>query len=218
MDPDQGLVKRCQNPDSDEFEAAFEALYHRYRDRVYSMGYRITGTSADAMDVVQETFSLLFRKIVEFRAESLFSTWLFRIVVNCAIDSRRQSRSGLRRRTASLSQLTGAEQPTDEVTTRPEDAAEIGELGDHVHDSIQKLSPKLRAVLVLRYLEHQNYDQLCATLGLSMGTVKSRMARAHVALQRELAGTLEPFGYQADTDGNYSSGSDHGQEGQEGVA
>jgi RNA polymerase sigma-70 factor (ECF subfamily) len=99
------------------------------------------------------------------------------------------------------------------VTTRPEDAAELGELGDHVHGSIQKLSPKLRAVLVLRHLEHQNYDELCATLGLSMGTVKSRMARAHVALQRELAGTLEPFGYQADTDGNYSSGSDHGQEG-----
>lgn len=224
MDPDRGLVTRCQNPDSDEFEAAFEALYHRYRDRVYSIAYRIAGTSADAMDVVQETFSLLFRKIPDFRGESLFSTWLFRIVVNCAIDTKRQAGSSLRRRTASLSQLPCSEQPADEITTRPADAAEIGELGDHVHETIQKISPKLRAILVLRYLEHLNYDQLCETLGLSMGTVKSRMARAHGALQRELAGTLEPFGYQADSDGNYATGHDSvraridGNLGQEGVA
>jgi RNA polymerase sigma-70 factor, ECF subfamily len=224
MDPDRGLVARCQNPDSDEFEAAFEALYHRYRDRVYSIAYRITGTAADAMDVVQETFSLVFRKIAGFRGESLFGTWLFRIVVNCAIDSNRQSHTGLQRRTSSLSSLPGVEQSTDETTSGPANAAEVGELGDHVHQTIQRLSPKLRAVLVLRYLEHMNYDEVCATLGLSMGTVKSRTARAHVALQKELAGTLEPFGYRADTAGNYSTkvngpnGPEHGGSVQEGVA
>ena len=80
--------------------------------------------------------------------------------------------------------------------------------GDHVHDRIQRLSPKFRAILVLRYLEHQSYEQLCETIGVSMGTVKSRLARAHIALQAELAGTLEPFGYRADTAGNYSTGTE----------
>ena len=208
IDPDQALVARCQNPDSDEFEAAFEALYHRYRDRVYSIAYRIAGTSADAMDVAQDTFSLLFRNISSFRCESLFSTWLFKIVVNCAIDSKRQDGSSLRRHTASLQQLPGCKQPTDAEAKGPLDAAQIGELGDHVHGKIQRLSPKFRVILVLRYLEHQSYEQLRETLGVSMGTVKSRLARAHIALQAELAGTLEPFGYRPDSAGNYSTGTE----------
>ena len=207
IDPDQALVARCQYPDSDEFEAAFEALYHRYKDRVYSIAYRITGTASDAMDVVQEAFSLLFRKIGEFRQEALFSTWLFRIVVNCAIDSRRQRSTVILRRTSnSLSDGNGALEPVDEDLPGPDEAAESSELGAHVHDSIQRLSPKLRAILVLRYLEQLSYDELCIALDVSMGTVRSRLARAHMALQRVMAGTLEPFGYQAESDGNYSFG------------
>ena len=67
LDADYDLVRACQEPDSDRFEAAFEGLYGRYRDRVYSIAYRITGCSADAMDVMQESFALLFRKIGSFR-------------------------------------------------------------------------------------------------------------------------------------------------------
>lgn len=184
----------CQAPDSDEFEAAFEALYVRYRDRVYSIAYRITGTTADALDVAQESFALVFRKIGAFRGESLFSTWLYRIVVNCAIDSKRQSGSALQKRTGSLSAVDGPELQ-DERENGPDDTAERRELGDHVHDSIQRLSPKLRAILVLRYVEGLSYEELCVALDLSMGTVKSRMARAHLALQDVLTGTLEPFGF-----------------------
>ena len=201
-DPDLALVERCQNPDSDEFEAAFEALYHRYRDRVYSIAYRITGTATDAMDVVQEAFSLLFHKVSGFRGESLFRTWLFRIVVNCSIDSRRQARTGIQQRTGSLSTLPFGEEP-QAAESGPGATAESGELGAHVHGCIQKLSPKLRAVLVLRYLEGQTYEELSATLRVSMGTVKSRLARAHAALQRVLDGTLEPFGYEPDGSGGY---------------
>ena len=193
-DPDLALVTRCCDPNSDEFEAAFEALYTRYRDRVYSMAYRITGNATDAMDVVQEAFSLLFRKISGFRGEALFSTWLFRIVVNCAIDARRQKRSGIRGRTASLDAGSLAE-PVQTGVDGPTEVAEHHELGDHLHVSLQRLSPKLRAILVLRYLEHQSYEQLAATLEMSMGTVKSRLARAHVALEQVLHGTLEPFGF-----------------------
>ena len=195
IDPDLALVERCYDPNSDEFEAAFEALYTRYRDRVYSIAFRITGNSTDAMDVVQEAFSLLFRKISGFRGEAQFSTWLFRIVVNCAIDCRRQKRSGIRGRTASLEGGAVLE-PEQAGTGSPSEVAEHHELGDHLHHSLQRISPKLRAVLVLRYMEHQSYEQLSATLEMSMGTVKSRLARAHVALEKVLEGTLAPFGFE----------------------
>ncbi len=196
MDPDLELVRACQHPDSDEFEAAFELLYRKYRDRAYSIAYRITGTTADAMDVVQETFSLVFRKLTTFRSDSLFSTWLFRIVVNCSIDSKRQTQSRRWSRASSLSGLAPASEPADEQLPGPVQCAEAEELGSHVHRSIQQLSPKLRAILVLRYLEGLSYEELCQALSISMGTVKSRLARAHIALHRVLDGTLEPFGFQ----------------------
>lgn len=199
-DPDLELVQRCREVDSDEFEPAFEALYHRYKDRVYSIAFRITGTSTDAMDVVQEAFSLVFRNIGGFRGDSLFSTWLFRLVVNCAIDSTRQRRGVIQSRTSSLSLLPEGERQIEDAADGPAAHAETDELGAHVHRSLQRLSPKLRAILVLRYLEGLSYEDLAQALQVSMGTVKSRLARAHVAIQRVLDGTLEPFGYQPASD------------------
>ena len=193
QDSDLDLVRACQDADSDRFEAAFEALYARYRDRVYSIAYRITGRSNDAMDVTQESFTLLFRKIVSFRFGSQFSTWLFRLVVNCSIDHVRHERSRGAMQTSSLSDEGSVEPPMD-GNGGPSDHAETRELGNHVTRSIGKLSPKLRAILVLRYLEGQTYDELSATLQVSMGTVKSRLARAHLALERVLRGTLGAFG------------------------
>ena len=198
IDPDLELVKACQDPNSDEFEAAFEAIYHKYRDRVYSIAYRICGSAADAMDVVQETFSLLFRKIGSFRFSSLFSTWLFRIVVNCSIDSLRQAGNRAQARAQSLSQLPRGEEPPEEEQQGPSESAEQGELERHVQRSIQRLSPKLRAILVLRYLEGLSYEELCHALEISIGTVKSRLARAHLALHGVLDGTLEQFGYSGE--------------------
>jgi RNA polymerase sigma-70 factor (ECF subfamily) len=198
-DPDLQLVRACQDPGSDRFEVAFEELYGRYRDRVYSIAYRITGGAADAMDVVQEAFSLLFRKIADFRGQALFSTWLFRIVVNCSIDFVRQERARRRHAAAGTHRpdgtADGAGEPTDGGDLDPATCAASSELGTHVHASLQKLSPKLRAILVLRYLEGLSYEQLADALAISMGTVKSRLARAHLALEHVLRGTLAAYGY-----------------------
>lgn len=197
FDTELALVRACQSPESDEFEAAFEALYTRYRDRVYSIAYRITGKSSDAMDVMQEAFCLLYRKISGFRFDSQFSTWLFRLVVNCSIDHVRRERSRGAQQTGPLSDLEGAD-PVVDSAPGPSSHAEQRELDAHVHARIQRLSPKLRAILVLRYLEGLSYEELSETLEVSMGTVKSRLARAHVALERSLSGTLAPFGIAED--------------------
>ncbi|MHC5066279.1 MAG: RNA polymerase sigma factor, partial [Planctomycetota bacterium] len=95
--------------------------------------------------------------------------------------------------TASSSSPSGIE-PLDQEAS-PVERAQVSELGEHIHDSLQRLSPKLRAILVLRYLESLSYEELAQTLEISMGTVKSRLARAHIALEKVLKGTLTPFGY-----------------------
>lgn len=182
-DPDAPLVAACRQPERDGFEEAFEALYLKYRDRVYSIAYRVTGSSTDAMDVVQESFSLLFRKLESFRSDSLFSTWLFRLVVNCSIDHRRRERAHLR---AIEPATAGVETEPTDPNHGPDRSAETRELGDQVQTAIQMLSPKLRAILALRYLEEMSYEDLAVTLAISLGTVKSRLARAHLALERVL--------------------------------
>ncbi|MCU0862682.1 MAG: sigma-70 family RNA polymerase sigma factor [Planctomycetes bacterium] len=177
-DPDADLVAACRQPGGEAFEAAFEQLFHRYRERVYAIAFRVTGSSIDALDVVQDSFSLLFRKLSSFRGGSLFSTWLFRIVVNCSIDHRR-------RRSPMMQAQGTVDNDSDFVdeSTGPRATAAKRELGDHVQAAIAELSPKLRAILALRYLENMSYDELAATLSLSLGTVKSRLARAHIALE-----------------------------------
>lgn len=169
-------------PESDGFERAFEELFTKYRDRVYAIAFRITGSSVDAMDVVQESFSLVFRKLQGFRGGSLFSTWLFRIVVNCSIDQRRRITQQPFSRLSSAESEDGEGDPIDEAPS-PRDCAAAREIGDQVQQAISLLSPKLRVVLALRYLEDMAYEELAATLGLSLGTVKSRLARAHLALE-----------------------------------
>lgn len=195
-DPDLALIRACQKPESEEFETAFEALYNKYRDRVYSIAYRITGRAVDAMDVVQECFSLLFRRIETFRFDALFSTWLFRIVVNCSIDQVRRQRSWTGEHAgSSLTTLDDVRLEPVDQDPGPGETAAANELGSHVQASIEKMSPKLRAILVLRYLESMSYEELAGTLDLSMGTVKSRLARAHLAMERILRGKLDAFGF-----------------------
>jgi len=179
-DPDAELVAACRDPQSDGFEAAFETLFHRYRERVFAIAFRITGKRPDALDVVQESFALLFRKLGSFRNNSLFSTWLFRIVVNCSIDHRRKTRVG---RWPTLLADDDAVVGRPDEAPGPREHASVSEVGDQVQQAISQLSPKLRVILALRYLEEMSYEELATTLELSMGTVKSRLARAHLALE-----------------------------------
>ena len=179
-DPDADLVDACRHPGSDGFEHAFECLFAKYRERVYAIAFRVLGNAGDALDVVQESFALVFRKLATFRGGSLFSTWLFRIVVNSSIDHRRKRNSHC---AVSVSSDAVAELDTPDGQPSPSDRAEASELSSHVQIAIDALSPKLRAILALRYLEDMSYEELAATLGLSLGTVKSRLARAHLALE-----------------------------------
>lgn len=198
--PDRELIEACRDVQDDRFEAAFEELYRRYRDRVYSIAYRITGSTTDAMDVVQESFRVLFLKISTFRFDARFSTWLFRIVVNCSIDLRRRERQRSGRQGQSIQNLHEGTEPADE-SRDPLASAETSELGEQVQSAIARLSPKLRAILVLRYLEGLSYDEIAETLEVQLGTVKSRLARAHLAIEQVLSAKAESLGVDVDQEG-----------------
>jgi RNA polymerase sigma-70 factor, ECF subfamily len=194
-DPDAELVLVCQRISANSLEGDYRRLYDRYKDRVYNVCFRITGNPSDALDASQETFGILFRRLREFRFESRFSSWVYRIAVNASIDVRRRTRS---RRFASLEALqeTGPGDrskydPADRVVDMPSVSASRRELEHAIQQAISRLSPKLRTIIVLRYVENLSYEEVAETLSISLGTVKSRLARAHEALDRELTPVLD---------------------------
>jgi len=197
-DPDSKIVQACQQCGQHGLEGPFRELYELYKDRVYNVCYRITGNATDALDASQETFGILFRKLEDFRFQSKFSSWVYRIAVNASIDVRRRAQS---RRLTSLEALQQRAdegrapriEPTDESVEMPISAASRHELEARIQETILRLSPKLRAITVLRYVESLSYEQIAETLQISLGTVKSRLARAHAVLDRELTPVLDRY-------------------------
>jgi RNA polymerase sigma-70 factor (ECF subfamily) len=194
VDPDRSLVLACQAALTEGFQGAFRQMYEQYKDRVYNVCYRITGNATDALDASQETFGILHRKLSAFRFESKFSSWVYRIAVNASIDIKRRGSS---RSLASLESLESDEldvsrlDPVDERTEAPSQAASRKELEVDIQHAIDRLSPKMRAITVLRYIEGLSYEEIGGALGISLGTVKSRLSRAHAALDRELTPLLD---------------------------
>ena len=195
LDPDRELAEACQATSPTGLEGAFRRLYDQYKDRVYNVCYRITGNAADALDASQETFGIMFRKIHEFRFESKFSSWVYRIAVNASIDHKRRTS------TRSLRSLevgrddsatdSGRLEIRDERVELPAAAASRHELEVEIQAAIDRLSPKMRAITVLRYVENLSYEEIADALQVSIGTVKSRLSRAHEALDRELTPVLD---------------------------
>ena len=197
IDPDHELVTACQAGMPSGLDGAFRKLYEQYKDRVYNVCYRITGNATDALDASQETFGIMFRKIGDFRFESKFSSWAYRIAVNASIDMKRRANT---RWLASLDAVQersaqhGARiEISDESVEAPPAAASRHELENEIQQAISRLSPKMRTITVLRYVESLSYEEISEALQISIGTVKSRLSRAHQALDRELTPVLDKF-------------------------
>ncbi len=197
LDPDRELIEACQGATPTGLDGAFRRLYDQYKDRVYNVCYRITGSATDALDASQETFGIVFRKIGDFRFEAKFSSWVYRIAVNASIDMKRRAST---RWLASLDTAPAVEQNElprmdlrDDRIEMPMAAASRHELEGEIQAAILRLSPKMRAITVLRYVENLSYDEISETLQISLGTVKSRLSRAHEALDRELTPVLDKY-------------------------
>lgn len=188
-DPDRELVARWRAGD----DGAFETLVHRHQRKVFGLLLRMLGSREEAEDAVQETFLNLHRHGHRFRRESRFSTFVYRVAVNAALNRRRS----LGRRRAHMERLNARHAAGDAEPSAPrgpEDSAAGDEVRGRVQEAILRLSPALRAPLVLYDIEGVGYGEIARALGLAEGTVKSRIHRARKALRDELRDLVEEEG------------------------
>jgi RNA polymerase sigma-70 factor (ECF subfamily) len=158
---------------------AFRVLFETYKDKIYSIALRFSGDQALAMDIAQDTFLKLYSSIADFRGDSQFSTWVYRLVVNSCLDHKRRS---WRMIPIADELLAVMRAPGDALN-----AVIRTQMSERVQRAVEKLPEEQRIVVVLRYTEGLAYEQIAEVIGCSMGTVASRLNRAHRALERRLA-------------------------------
>lgn len=154
--------------------AAFAALVTRHYDRIYRLGWRLTGSAADAQDLAQEICAALPAKLAGWRGEARFTTWLYRVTVNAAADLRRRQ----------MTRARAADGWGDwEIARRQEDeAARSARLW--LEEAMARLSPELRETVALVLGEELTQAEAAAVLGLSEGTIAWRMSEVKKRLRR----------------------------------
>ncbi|MCK6547833.1 sigma-70 family RNA polymerase sigma factor [Myxococcota bacterium] len=163
---------------------AFGKLVERYQRRVYAMAFGILRNREDAWDVAQEAFVKAYRNLDRFEGTSAFYTWLYRIAYNLSIDTLRDKH---RRDQVGLDETKKVEEALDAEGTRethnPGEVADRRELAAVIQAALAKLSEKHRAIIVLREIEGLSYEEMAEVLGISKGTVMSRLFHARQNLQ-----------------------------------
>ena len=174
-------------------EAGARELVRRYERPVFSFVVRLVGDRALAEDLAQETFVRAFTHLDSYRTELKFSSWLFRIANNAAIDHLRRrapetiSLDGDRGADSIEVAAEGAIQVAD-AGPSPLDALEASELGETIAAAIAQLRPAYRACVQLRFIEDQSYEEIAVALDLPIGTVKTHLHRAKLELHERLRG------------------------------
>lgn len=177
------IVRKVLNGDTN----AFERLVVEYEKNVYNIALRMTSNSEDAQDMTQEAFIKAFNSLSNFRGESKFSVWLYRIVNNVCLDF---LRSKNRRPTVSLSveDDEGEETQIDiaDESQSPERLLDKTLTRESVRRGLEQMPPEYRQILLLREIQGLSYDEISQALDLEVGTVKSRIFRARKKLSNFL--------------------------------
>ena len=178
------LVQRAKQGD----EQSFAALVEQNQGRIYNLALRMTGNTDDALELSQEAFLNAWKGLGKFQEDSSFATWLYRLTSNVCIDFlRREKRRSALSMTVSLDdeeEARQAELPDERYSPHVE--AERRERRETLRAGLASLSEEHRRVLILRELEGLSYGEIAQVLELEEGTVKSRIARARLALRNYL--------------------------------
>ncbi len=188
--PDADVVRLAQQGR----ELAFRELVRRYERPVFSLVFRMVRDRETAEDLAQDAFIKVLNHIDKYSPEFKFSSWLFKIANNVAIDHLRRRRIDTISMDGSPNATTAAEveASTLELGDGQEsalDELEAKELGSAIERAIAALRPEYRACIMLRHVEGRSYEEIAATLDLPLGTVKTYIHRARHALRK----TLEPI-------------------------
>lgn len=179
-DPDFALVRACQEDGAARWDDAFRALHDRHARTVLRTCLRVTGDVNDALDAAQEAFLLAFRGIRSFRFDARFSRWLCRIALRVSFEHLRNRRPTRRFSDLPEDELAALRRPGPRADPRA--AAELRERRVRVRRALRRLSPHLRQILSRRYFEDLSHEELARQLAIAGGSVKSRLHRAHAAL------------------------------------
>ena len=190
MEADETLVQRVLAGERE----AFRALVERHTPALFNLAYRLTRDREEAADITQETFRRAFEALPTSRADLPFKPWLFQIAVNLCRDWAK------RRRPLALADLDrpgdDGEERDDAVEALPDPSplpvalVEAEETRRALQRAIEDLPPAYRAAIVLRYMEDMSYQDIAATLGLPLNTVRTHLARAKKALHARLRAEL----------------------------
>ncbi len=181
--PDKVLVRRVQQGEKE----AFDLLVLKYQHRLIKLISRYIRDSAEVYDVAQESFLKAYRALPNFRGDSAFYTWLYRIAINTAKNhlvsqSRRPPDSDV---DSSEAEQFDGESELKEYAT-PERMLLKEEIERTVIDAIEQLPPDLRTAITLRELEGMSYEEIAQTMDCPIGTVRSRIFRAREAINKRL--------------------------------
>ena len=175
-------------------DEAFETLIGLYQAPIYNVAYRILGDASEASDAVQETFMKIFKGIKTFRGESGLKTWIYRIAISESLNRQRWWKRWRHHAPVSIDDTfpNGARlvEVTDSRPT-PESACAQMEMEREVQRALNGLSFEHRVAVVLRDIEGLSYEEIAETLGLSLGTVKSRLWRARSEMKTKLEPVLK---------------------------
>jgi RNA polymerase sigma-70 factor (ECF subfamily) len=179
------LVRRAQAGDRE----AFTALVQAYSGPMYNLAFRMVGNADDAADLAQEIFVKLYRSIGRFRGNARFSTWLYALAANTCRSGLRKLRRRREREVLPLGNSDGEEsRPLDtaDPAARPDRQAQRRETRRAVETAIAGLPDEFREVITLRDLQGLAYEEIAQAVDCSIGTVKSRLARARMKVRETL--------------------------------
>ena len=186
---DRTLVARAQKGD----EGAFEELVKKYSSRAYQIAYGVLGNREDAEEVAEDTFIRIHRALPDFRGDSEFTTWMYRIAMNLARNKYQWNKSRASGRHVSIdAPLEGAEEDDERKLDLPDDTlppdqkAAYNELDKDLNAQLEQLPELYREALVMRNIQGMSYEEIADLLKCKMGTVKSRIARARDELKKRL--------------------------------
>jgi len=188
IESDVSLIQKFR----DGHEEAFDELVRKHQHRVFNIAFRIVRNYEDANEVAQDTFVKVYQHLADFRGESAFTTWVYQIVTNL---SRNRVRYNQRRHKDDSVSMDASNDDEDgqphiqmaDPAHTPDKVASVNEQSRVIDEAMNKLSDAHREVLVLRVSQDLSYEEIATVLECSLGTVKSRIARAREELQKVLS-------------------------------
>lgn len=188
---DDLLIRRSQSGD----RSAFDMLVRKHEAKAYQYAFRLTHSQEQASDVVADAFLRVYNALPNFKGQSQFTTWLYRILTNCFLDFKKRDKSKYNTSLDAMTQTSDGEvsRQIEDPGRDPFEETERNERETRVERAVAQLPEYQRSMIVMYHAENMSYEDIAAAMDLPIGTVKSRLNRARLSLREILVKDEELF-------------------------